>query len=281
MRRVLSGAGIALFVAARAATPQGLTIDWSHTTVAGGQVLAGQAPEGAAALELRADRPGGAAFHLVTIDRPSLPGGPYRVSGMLRYDGVEGQGYLEMWSVFPDSARYFTRTLAPRGALAALHGDSKWRRFDLPFTPGTQVPSRLEINVVFPGRGRVWIGPMRLAPAPAAWWSERAGLLFGVSLGSFLGILGGTIGVLAGRGRAPRAVLKSLTAMAVMGIALAIVGAAAILTDQPRYVWYPALTLGGLAAILGIVLVRPLRMRYAADELRRMQAMDARGARSA
>ena len=57
MRRVLSGVGVALFVAARAATAQGFTIDWSHTTVTGGQLLPGQGPDRAAALELRADNP--------------------------------------------------------------------------------------------------------------------------------------------------------------------------------------------------------------------------------
>ena len=286
MRRVLSGVGMALVVAARAATPQGLTIDWSHAAAAGGRVLPGQGPDGASALELRAEGPGGAALHLTTIERPPLASGAYVVSGMVRYEGVEGQGYLEMWSVFPDSQRFFTRTLAPRGPLAALHGDSKWRRFELPFTPGTETPSRLEINLVLPGRGSVVIGPLRLdgysasgGTTAGAWWSQRAGLLFGVALGSFLGILGGAIGVLAGRGKARRAVLRSLTAMIVVGGALALLGAAAILTAQPRYVWYPALSLGGLAAMLGIVLSRPLRMRYAADELRRMQAMDARGAR--
>lgn len=286
MRRVLSGVGMGLFVAARAATAQGFTIDWSHTTVTGGQVLPGQGPDGAAALALRADNPAGTRFQLVTIDHPPTRGEPYVVRGMLRYDGVEGQGYLEMWSVFPDGGRYFTRTLAPHGPLAVLLGDSKWRPFELPFMPGTATPSRLEINLVLPGRGSVVIGPLRLdeysgsgATLDGAWWSQRAGLLFGVSLGSFLGILGGTIGVLAGRGKGRRAVLRSLTAMIVVGGALVLLGAAAIMAGQPRYVWYPALSLGGLAAMLGIVLLRPLRMRYAADELRRMQAMDASGAR--
>jgi len=129
MRRVLSGVGVALFVAARAATAQGFTIDWSHTTVTGGQLLPGQGPDRAAALELRADNPGGTRFQLVTIDRPPTGGGPYVVRGMVRYDGVEGQGYLEMWSVFPDGGRYFTRTLAPQGSLAALRGESNWRPF--------------------------------------------------------------------------------------------------------------------------------------------------------
>ena len=286
MRRVLSGVGVALFVAARAATAQGFTIDWSHTTVTGGQLLPGQGPDRAAALALRADNPGGTRFQLVTIDRPPTGGGPYVVRGMVRYDGVEGQGYLEMWSVFPDGGRYFTRTLAPQGSLAALRGESNWRPFELPFMPGTETPSRLEIDLVLPGRGSVVIGPLRLdrySPAggttAGAWWSERTGRLFGVLLGSLLGVLGGTIGVLAGRGTVRQFVLNSVTALILVGVAFALVGIAAVFAAQPRYVWYPALLLGGLSAILGIVLWRPLRLRYAADEQRRMQAVDARRTR--
>ncbi len=49
-----------------------------------------------------------------------------------------------------------------------------------------------------------------------------------------------------------------------------------MLSSQPRYVWYPLLLLGVLPAVVGFVLLRPLKVRYAADELRRIQAMDAR-----
>src|SRR5207247_60213 len=78
----------------------------------------------------------------------------------------------EMWSVFPNGERFFSRTLATQGTLAALHGESSWRRFELPFflSGTTQTPSRLEINLVLPGRGTVWLGPLRLErpSAPAA-----------------------------------------------------------------------------------------------------------------
>ena len=277
MKRTLSSAALALLVAARVAAAQGLTIDWSRTAVTGGRALVGEGPDGATAIELRAGGPGGTSIHVVTIDHPPVTSGAYAVSGQLRYDGVEGQGYLEMWSVFPDGQRFFTRTLATAGTLAALHGESGWRRFELPFDPsGAQTPSRLEINLVLPARGTVWLGPLRLDRAATGWWSERAGLQFGVILGSSLGLVGALIGVLAGRGKARRAVLGLLLGMIVVGSALVALGAAAVLSAQPRHVWYPALTLGGLSAMLAFVLRRPMKLRYAADELRRIQAMDAR-----
>jgi len=274
---------LALLVAARAAVAQGVTVDWSRTAVRGGRALPGEGPESATALKLEATAPGGTSFHLATIDDPQITGPAYVVAGQVRYEGVEGQGYLEMWSVLPGGGRFFTRTLATEGVLAALHGDSKWRRFELPFVLGdAQGPRRLEINLVLPGRGTVWVGPLRLdrftpasVRAQGAWWSERSGILFGVVLGSLLGVLGATIGVLAGRGKARRFVLGLLGSIVVVGGAFVLVGAAALLTSQPRYVWYSPLLLGGVSAVVGLVLLRPLKLRYAADELRRIQAMDA------
>ncbi len=283
MRRVLTSAGLALIVAARTLAAQGLTIDWTRTAVIGGRVLAGVGPDGATALELQAVGPGATSFRLVTIDQPPVGSAPYVVAGPVRYEDVDGQGYLEMWSQFPDGQRFFTRTVAAGGTLAALHGGSGWRRFELPFDPGSQAPSRLEVNLVLPGRGTVWLGPLRLEPyssaagtATTAWWSERAGNRFGGLLGGLLGVIGSIIGVLGGRGKARRLVLRLLIGMVVVGSSLALLAAAAMLNSQPRYVWYPLLLLGALPAVVGFVLLRPLKVRYAADELRRIQAMDAR-----
>src|SRR6266571_1779183 len=151
MRRVLTSAGLALIASATAAA-QGLTIDWSRTVGTGGRMLAGVGPDGATVLELRAAGPGGTSFHLVTIDQPPVGGAAYVVTGRVRYVGVEGRGYLEMWNLFPDGQRFFSRTLGTEGTLAALSGGSGWREFELPFDPGTQTPSRLEVNLVLPGR---------------------------------------------------------------------------------------------------------------------------------
>src|SRR2546429_2802300 len=109
-----------------------------------------------------------------------------------------------MWTVFPDGQRFFSRTLAAQGPLAALHGESSWRRFELPFdiSGASQAPSRLEINLVLPGRGAVLLGPMHLqratAPAEAAqggWGSARSGTLPGAMIGSPGGGGGPILGV--------------------------------------------------------------------------------------
>jgi hypothetical protein len=275
-------------VATRAVAAQELTIDWSRTVVNGGVVLPGQGPGGTPVLELRATASGPTSFHLVTIDHPAVAGPAYVVAGQVRYQDVEGQGYLEMWTVFPDGQRFFSRTLGTQGPLAALHGESSWRRFELPFdlSGASQVPSRLEVNLVLPGRGTVWLGPIHLQHAPATagtmqgvWWSERAGTLVGTILGSFLGVVGAIIGVLGGRGRARRLVLTLLVGMIAVGGCLVLLGAAAASSSQPRHVWYPLLVFGGASGVIGLVILPAMRRRFAADELRRIEALDA-GVRS-
>jgi hypothetical protein len=272
-------------VATRAVAAQDLTIDWSRTVLTAGVVLPGQGPGGTAALELRAAATGPTSLHVVTIDHPPIARPRYAVSGEVRYQGVEEQGYLEMWTVFPDGQRFFSRTLGARGPQAALHDDSNWRPFELPFdmSGASQAPSRLEINLVLPGRGTVWLGPMQLRRAVAqaeaaqgAWWSARSGTLFGAMLGSLVGVVGATIGVLGGRGKARRLVVGLLVGLITVGACLALVGVAAALSAQPRHVWYPLLVIGGASGLIGLVILPPMRRRFAADELRRIDALDAR-----
>src|SRR5437762_1740959 len=286
MRPVL--ASVALLMIARPVAAQDVTIDWSRTVVTGGVVSPSEGPGGAPVLELRTTATGPTSFHLVTIDHPQIAGPRYAVTGQVRYQGVEGQGYLEMWTVFPDGQRFFSRTLAARGPLAALHGESSWRRFELPFdiSGASQAPSRLEINLVLPGRGAVWLGPMHLQRATAqaeaaqrGWWSARSGTLLGAMMGSLVGVVGTIIGVLGGRGRARGLVLGLLVGMITVGACLALVGVAAALSSQPRHVWYPLLGIGGASGLIGLVILPAMRRRFAADELRRIEAMDA-GARS-
>src|SRR3989441_9869287 len=169
MRPVL--ASVALLMTAHPVAAQDVTIDWSRTVVTGGVVSPSEGPGGAPLLELRVPGSGPMSFHLVTIDHPPIAGPAYAVAGQIRYQGVEGQGYLEMWTVFPDGQRFFSRTLALQGPLAALHGDSPWRPFQLPFTlsGGSQLPRRLEINLVLPRRGTGGLRPdyPRAGAAPA------------------------------------------------------------------------------------------------------------------
>jgi hypothetical protein len=107
--------------AAAAGTGEGTKIDWTKEPVEGARLVPGTAPGGGPALRVDSSR-SGIAVRLATIDRPPVEPEGYVVTGQVRYQGVQGRGYLEMWSVFADGSRYFSRTLAATGPLALAFG---------------------------------------------------------------------------------------------------------------------------------------------------------------
>jgi len=112
------------------------------------------------------------------------------------------------------------------------------------------------------------------SPAAGHWWTSRqAGLVGGIG-GSLIGLVGGTLGALAGCGGPRPAVMGLLSAMAAAGILALLGGAAALVDDQPRHVWYPLCLAGSLCVGLGLGLRPSMRARYDALELQRMRAAD-------
>lgn len=267
----LAGAVLAAFAPSAWASEPSVTVDWNQTAPLSGRVVDGT-------VEVTSSGAGG-TFPLVAIADPAIRGNGYALTGRIRYRGVAGVGFLEMWSVFPDGGRYFSRTLAGDGPLARISGDSEWRDFELPFyLNGSERPVRLELDLVLPGAGRVWIGPLELtAPGSASsgWWSDRTGGLIGAIAGSLIGITGAILGALLARGRGRRAVLTTMAGLSIAGSALLVAGAVALALSQPYAVSFP-LILGGiiLIAVFGPGYHRA-RRAYEDVELRRMRAMDA------
>jgi hypothetical protein len=252
-----------------------LEIDWRVSAPLSGEVVDGD-------VEVTAS--GGGHFPLAVIEPPDLGRVAYVLRGDVRYEDVAGQGYLELWSEMPDGARYFSRTLATGGPLAAITRTSGWRPFELPLVlGGAATPRRLELNLVLPGDGTVIIGPVRIVRLDAGDASAGAGSgpttdqlvgLIGGLAGAALGIAGGTIGWLVSRRRAPRPVLGALRGGKVLGAILAVVGVAALLTGQPSSVAYPLLLLGGIMAGVSAAVLPGIRQAYADAELRRIRALD-------
>jgi hypothetical protein len=225
---------------------------------------------------VRIEAPAEGGTYMVIATAPGGITTDYAFEGRIRYEGVEGEGYLEMWSYFPDGSKYFTRTLAPSGPQGVLSGDSGWRSFSLPFsTNGGPAPSRLDLNVVLPGSGVVTIGPLHLVRLDdIAWWSDRTAGALGGGAGALIGVLGATIGALAARRRGRAAVLAAMKVLFACGVALLVVGLIAVIRDQPYAVVFPLLLLGTiLVAVFGGG-YRSTRRAYEAAELRKMQAMD-------
>jgi hypothetical protein len=242
-------------------------IDWTTTTPASGEV------EGS---EVRVD--GAGTHRLVTIIAPDISGDSYAVTGSVRFEGVTGAGYLEMWSHFADGGAYFSRTLGSEGPTASLTGDSAGRPFELPFfLDGADGPDRIEINVILPQTGTVWVGPLDLVGFGATneWWTPDQARLIGVVGGILAGLLGAVLGILGGRRRYRRFVEATLIGGAAVGAVLIVFGVVAAMGGQPHHVWFPVLLIGEILAVVNGLLVPVVRGRYETAELHRIRALDA------
>ena len=246
------------------------TIDWSKT-----EPLSGQVSDGTVRITSSAS---GGAFPLATVEEPDVPAEGYVVVGEVRYEGVVGRAFLEMWSEFSDGGRYFSRTLAAEGPQAWMSGSSDWRRFELPFfLEGGPAPERITVGVVLPGAGNVDLGRLELLPlgsAKGAWWSDRTGGLIGGIGGGLIGVLGALIGWLGSRRRARTLVLGAMKAGVALGVLLLATGVAALAASQPYGVTYPMLLSGGILVAVFGGLLPGTRRAYADHELRRMRALD-------
>lgn len=107
------------------------------------------------------------------------------------------------------------------------------------------------------------------------WWTaQQAGYVGGGVgiIGSLFGIVGGCSGYLVSRGKGKAFVLGMLGLLTLIGIGLLVALGAALFTGQPSHVWYP-LALGGfLFTLLGTVLFRVVKIRYAMAERRKLDA---------
>jgi hypothetical protein len=247
--------------------------------VSGGAVLPPETGSSFYTLKVTAGK-SGRSVTVLTIDRPGISTSKYALSGQVRYEQVEGTGYLELWNYFPNGGQYFSRTLADAGPMMKLHGTSGWRAFTLPFdATGAPPPARLVFNVVLAG-GTVYLGPLTLSeggredPSAANGWpADRLSRLGGVA-GGAIGCVGALIGVLASFGRARRFVMTASIALSLLGAVAFAAGISAVARSLPYGVYYPLLLIGFLSAVIPLSLLPAIRKRYDEIELRMMRSHD-------
>lgn len=226
---------------------------------------------------------------LLVIEAPELSKRIYAVSGEIRYEGVEGYGYLETWNQFA-GGKYFSRTLAEAGPMAKIRGTSAWRRFVIPFSAGEDsgMPTAIELNLVLPSGGNVWIGPVSLreydagenplSSSAGGWWSSGQGGMIGGIAGSILGCMGGLIGIMVSRGKARGLVMFLLWCGLAAGALSLLITLVALLNRQPWHVWYPSALIGAIALPVFGLHLRSVPKRYEQVEMLRMHAMDVKEA---
>ena len=221
------------------------------------------------------------------ITKPPITASVYQLRGEVRYEDVSGNGYLEMWSLFPDGGQYFSRTLGevPGDPMARLTGTSDWRPFVLPFNAtGASAPPRgLAINVVLPGRGTVYLTNLQLfqipstpLPAPTTGWSSFKETYGGFpGLGACLTVAMVVLSFLAQRGRHRAFVLAgawTVTALTVSLLLAAILQAWKL--GLPPAVWTVRLVAGVFVSGMFAACAWSFQRRYQRAEWRRMAAMD-------
>lgn len=269
--------------------------EWSKLAQSG-ELLGGSpvAVDGRAALKLVNANDTPLQAQLVKVIKPPITKRKYAIVGEIKYEGVHGAGYLEMWNYFPAAKPgalepgYFSRTLGESGEMGKITGTSNWRRFMLPFdwTQAKEGPTRLEINLFLPAQGTVYLGPIQLveytgtfggaqSASANAWWPDWAGGLIGGIGGAVLGCLGSLLAWLASKGKARGFVLATLKSLIILGVLSALAGVVALSLRQPYGVWFVPLLLGAI-----LLLVLPSRLRqyqkmYENLEMRKMAALDA------
>ncbi|CAN5376182.1 hypothetical protein BH09VER1_BH09VER1_06400 [soil metagenome] len=208
---------------------------------------------------------GPAQIRLAELDKPGLRTRIYGVTGEVKYSQVAGDGYLEMWSVFP-SGRYFSRTLGEVGPMAKLTGDSDWRTFLLPFDKmgNQEVPGTLELNLVLPRGGEVSFRNLvlkeftvavslnDLMEEEGARWADRR-VFWIEGLATVLIVLVLALGVFSLMGR-PHAAWVCSVMLSGFGLLFMAAGFAALGKHQPVNVSYPLLLAGaGTVTVFGLV----------------------------
>jgi hypothetical protein len=270
-------------------------IKWSDPNLRGkltaGEVIEPNADCPFAQLRVQNSQNEKKTFAILTINDPCITTASYALSGQVRYEGVEGTGYLEMWNHFPDGKMYFSRTLGDSGPMQSLTGSSGWRPFTLPFYIGDTSkmrPFKLVFNIVLPGRGTIFLGPLILVQfeksesaatigAKNAWWTDRTGGWIGGITGSVIGAIGSIIGISCWLGIARKLCFSLLGLMFTFGVISLAMALVALIFSQPYAVYYPLLLVGILCVSMPpLSFYTGIKQRYEQIELRKMHAMDMR-----
>ena len=110
--------------------------------------------------------------------------------------------------------------------------------------------------------------------ADAGWWSSRAAGIVGGIGGAVLGSIFGILGMCVQRRKGLATARLVYVLLLCVGAVIAVGGLVAFQTGQPQHVGIVLLLMGGLAVLFSGMGLAQVKSATAADELRRMDAMD-------
>ena len=239
-------------------------------------------PSGEPGIEISGAEASKSATRVLVCDEPNVSSHQYVLKGQVKYEDVSGDGYLEMWSNFGDKGEFFTRSLSFSGPLGKLSGTSAWREFALPFFAESGMkPVRITLNVVLPGKGRVWIaGPLSLEAT--SWTSSLisdSGLGWaGIACGVVFAAVGGLFPLVLRYTKSRQVAVVAVSTVFVMAIGLLTAGIVGWLRGMSYGVYYPMILVGTAAGFhtffLGRNAIQNVTQRIEAEELRQMNAID-------
>ncbi|WP_372369221.1 hypothetical protein [Candidatus Uabimicrobium sp. HlEnr_7] len=96
-------------------------------------------------------------FSLFTLVPPSLENSAVIYETSIKSEGIQ-KAYLEMWMVFPNGKKYFSR-----GIQNPIRGTQDWKKISIPFLlKASQNPSSIELNIIVHGTGYVHLQDVAL-----------------------------------------------------------------------------------------------------------------------
>lgn len=151
-------------------------IEWSASNTPGGCEMDPKGYSGTPALVIRNTKAERDDVEIWQAKNPPLTTRFYAVTGMLRYEAVQGNGHMLLWNVFGGSgtnatkSTYFSKTLDEAGPASKIIGSSDWRPLIIPFdaSKAEAEPVELDLHLVLPSTGAVWLSGLKLVEFDSA-----------------------------------------------------------------------------------------------------------------
>lgn len=217
---------------------------------------------------------GAGTITVLTLDHPPVRDDAFAIRGQIRYADVSTPGHLQLIATFADGSQETSRAAAPFGPMSQLKGTSDWREFMLPSLGkhAHECPTRIEVSVVLPGGGTVYLGRAGLVeglanrrPRDLGWLEPTRLRLVAGALAGALAVYGVLVLLLARRGAA-RVLVVTMTVL-VTALSCAAVGCAcaAMLGSEERETLYPLALVGMLGVAMCVGMLRLIKRRYVPD----------------